>query len=156
MGDQIAIMTDGRIQQIGPPEYIFHRPATQFVASFMGVADFLQCNVDGDILATDLGVFERPQGIGHDANMNIMVRPDDISIHSDKSSRSVVIDRVFQGGHYLYRIRLPSGAEVHSLMGHHQFHEVGEAVNVEIDAGHDIVCFVDGEIRLLSKISKDS
>lgn len=156
MGDQIAIMTDGRIQQIGHPENIFHRPATPFVASFMGIADFLQGNVDGGILVTDLGVFKRLQGMDDDANVRVMVRPDDISIRSDKSSPSVVVGRVFQGGHYLYRIRLPSGAEVHSLMGHHQFHEIGTTVNVRIDAGHEIMCFVDGEIRLLSKITRDS
>ncbi len=40
MGDVLAIMNRGRVEQMGSPESIFHSPATRFVAQFMGMADF--------------------------------------------------------------------------------------------------------------------
>ncbi|MEV7972599.1 ABC transporter ATP-binding protein [Cellulomonas sp. NPDC089187] len=41
MSDLIVVMKDGRIEQTGTPEQIYHRPATAFVASFLGQANFL-------------------------------------------------------------------------------------------------------------------
>src|SRR5690606_10596754 len=41
LGDQIAVMNEGQIEQIGTPEIIFHRPQTLFVAEFMGQTDFI-------------------------------------------------------------------------------------------------------------------
>jgi putative spermidine/putrescine transport system ATP-binding protein len=39
--DRVAVMREGRIEQIGTPEEIYHRPLSRFVASFIGQANFL-------------------------------------------------------------------------------------------------------------------
>ena len=150
MGDQIAVMNQGRIEQVDSPERIFHRPATPFVARFMGVADFLAASVEGDVLVTEMGMLPRPTEASPDAKVEVMVRPDDVSIHPDETSQARVVDRVFQGGHYLYRVRLPSGAVVHSLMQHYQTYELGTAVAGRIDPGHALMCFVDGQPSSIS------
>ncbi len=41
MSDRIAVMNEGRVEQIGTPEEIYHSPATVFVANFIGVANLL-------------------------------------------------------------------------------------------------------------------
>lgn len=41
MSDVVVVMRDGRIEQVGTPEDIYHRPATEFVASFLGTANFV-------------------------------------------------------------------------------------------------------------------
>ena len=45
MADRIAVMNDGRIVQIGEPEALYHRPATRFVADFLGEANFIRGRV---------------------------------------------------------------------------------------------------------------
>ena len=45
MSDRIAVMNEGRVEQIGTPEEIYHSPATVFVANFIGVANLLPATV---------------------------------------------------------------------------------------------------------------
>ncbi|HWA56565.1 MAG TPA: ABC transporter ATP-binding protein [Gemmatimonadales bacterium] len=47
MSDRIAVMNEGRVEQIGTPEEIYHAPATVFVANFIGVANLLPATVIG-------------------------------------------------------------------------------------------------------------
>ena len=147
LGDRIAVMNQGRIEQVDTPEHIFHRPATPFVARFMGVADFLHARVEGDVLATELGLLPCPPEAGPDAEVDVMVRPDDLSIYPDESADARVIGRVFQGAHYLYRVGLPSGTVVHCLRLHYQTYPVGTPVAARIDPGHPLMCFVNGHLR---------
>ena len=149
LADRIAVMDQGTIQQVDTPERIFHSPATPFVAKFMGVADFLSARVAGDVLETELGMLPRPEEAGPGSDVQVMVRPDDIAIYPEEDGGGVVIERVFQGAHYLYRVRLPSGSVVHSLRQHYQVYDVGSAVAARIDPGHRLTCFVDGQLRTI-------
>ena len=47
MSDRIAVMSEGRVEQIGSPEEIYHQPASEFVAGFIGMANLLPATVDG-------------------------------------------------------------------------------------------------------------
>jgi spermidine/putrescine transport system ATP-binding protein len=47
MSDRIAVMRGGRIEQLGPPEELYERPATAFVAGFLGVSNLLDGEVEG-------------------------------------------------------------------------------------------------------------
>jgi spermidine/putrescine transport system ATP-binding protein len=47
MSDRIVVMNEGRVEQIGTPEEIYHSPATVFVANFIGVANLLPATVSG-------------------------------------------------------------------------------------------------------------
>ena len=51
MSDQIAVLAEGRIEQVGPPQEIYSAPATTFVAGFLGAANIF----DADVLETDNG-----------------------------------------------------------------------------------------------------
>ena len=42
LGDLVGVMNAGRLEQVGAPEAVYHRPATPFVAHFVGTADFGQ------------------------------------------------------------------------------------------------------------------
>jgi iron(III) transport system ATP-binding protein len=54
-GDRVAVMRAGRIEDVGPPDRVFHAPANRFVAAFMGDADFLPARVHGTWLRTEVG-----------------------------------------------------------------------------------------------------
>jgi len=47
MADRVVIMRGGRLEQVGTPEEIYSRPASRFVASFIGASNFLRGTVDG-------------------------------------------------------------------------------------------------------------
>ncbi|MBI4202978.1 MAG: ABC transporter ATP-binding protein [Chloroflexi bacterium] len=147
LGDRIAVMSRGQIEQVDTPEGIFHRPATPYVASFMGTADFLKGAVEGEVVVTELGPVPRPPSVVLEGQVEVMVRPDDVSIVHDGLAEARVVSRVFSGAHYLYKVRLPSGATVHSLMGHSHTIEAGERVSVRLSAGHPLNCYVDGRLR---------
>jgi putative spermidine/putrescine transport system ATP-binding protein len=44
MSDRIAVFNDGRIEQVGPPAELYEKPATEFVAGFVGVSNLLERN----------------------------------------------------------------------------------------------------------------
>src|SRR4029453_7890882 len=83
MSDRIAVMNEGRIEQIGTPTELYDAPATRFVASFIGESNFLEGRVlesAGGICAVDVdgvGVIRAP---AHDslvsgASVTATVRP---------------------------------------------------------------------------------
>ena len=45
MSDRIVVMNEGRVEQIGSPQEIYHAPATVFVANFIGVANLIAAKV---------------------------------------------------------------------------------------------------------------
>jgi spermidine/putrescine transport system ATP-binding protein len=47
MSDRIAVMRSGRVEQIGPPEVVYERPSTEFVAAFLGASNLLEGTVEG-------------------------------------------------------------------------------------------------------------
>ena len=145
-GDRIAVMHLGRIEQVDTPERIFHQPTSPFVARFMGIADFIPAEVEGDVLLTELGMVPRPLEARDGAKVEVMVRPDDISIHPEEAGQGRVVERVFQGAHNLYKVVLPSGTTTHSLRLHYQLYDEGETVSVRIDPGHGLMCAVDGKL----------
>ena len=54
MGDEVALMNEGRVEQIGPPASVFHSPATKYDADFMGAVDFLPVDMDDDGVSSEL------------------------------------------------------------------------------------------------------
>jgi iron(III) transport system ATP-binding protein len=46
LSDRIVVMNQGKIEQIGPPEEIYRRPTTRFVADFIGQANFLEARIE--------------------------------------------------------------------------------------------------------------
>ena len=47
MSDRIAVMNRGRVEQVGDPEEVYDRPATTFVAGFIGVSNLMPATVSG-------------------------------------------------------------------------------------------------------------
>ncbi|MBF9033502.1 ATP-binding cassette domain-containing protein [Rhodobacterales bacterium HKCCE2091] len=74
MADRVAVFSDGRIQQIGTPEDIYHRPETPFVADFVGSSNVLPPDVVMDLTGIRAPASLRPERIrltreGHEAEV---------------------------------------------------------------------------------------
>jgi len=59
LGDRVAVMRAGKVEQVGTPQEIHDRPVSAYVAAFLGVANRLFCHVEGDQLHTNVG---KPDG----------------------------------------------------------------------------------------------
>jgi spermidine/putrescine transport system ATP-binding protein len=84
MADSIAVMNDGRIEQLGPPAELYERPATPFVAGFLGVSNLLPGVVEGpDAVRLADGTLVRAQVRGKSGQVAAGVRPEKLSIGRD-------------------------------------------------------------------------
>ena len=144
MGDLIALMNQGRVEQVDTPKRIFHAPTTRFGASFMGIADFLPARIFDGALWTELGYTPLPDGLSCEEGVDVMVRPDDVTLRPSGSGQGVIIDRTFQGAFYLYRVSLTSGSVVHCLELHTEEYDVGTQVKLRLNAGHPPLIFRGG------------
>jgi spermidine/putrescine transport system ATP-binding protein len=84
MADSIAVMNQGRIEQLGSPEELYERPRTAFVAGFLGISNLLPGVVAGDsVIRLDAGGEVRvPSGAanGHTGRVAVGVRPEKIRL----------------------------------------------------------------------------
>ena len=97
MSDLVAIMHDGRIEQVGPPEDVYRRPATRFVATFLGEANLLP--VRGGRVA----LFGAP--VTGAAEGETVIRPEDLELTAADqpgTAPATVTEVVYQGS----RLRL--------------------------------------------------
>jgi iron(III) transport system ATP-binding protein len=139
IADEIGIMRRGRIEQWGTPYDLYHRPATRFVADFVGQGAFLPGAVlPGRRIRLELGIFqanvpdEWPQGTAVD----VLLRPDDI-LHDDASElQAQVLHKAFRGAEFLYTLQLPGGGRVMSLVPSHHNHAVGERIGIRLEIDH--------------------
>ncbi len=150
VADVVGIMRDGRIEQWASPYDLYHRPATRFVADFVGQGVFLAGEVvTRDSVDVELGrlVSRLPLDCGDSCaacqrgcRMQVLLRPDDV-VHDDASSlRAEVVAKAFRGAEFLYTLRLPSGAQVLSLVPSHHNHAIGERIGIRLDVDH-VVAF---------------
>jgi iron(III) transport system ATP-binding protein len=144
MGDEVAVMHAGRIEQVDAPEHIFQMPRTRFIASFLGRADFVPATVTADGLLTEVGLVPLLAPLPAGSTVDLLVRADDVTIGS-RGDTGVIVARQFRGTHLLYRVQLPSGRVIHSSADHTAPFQPGMRVAVSIDPGHPLVCFPDGE-----------
>lgn len=104
MADRLAVMGRGELIQSGPPDEIYRRPASAFVASFLGRSNLLRGEAHGSAVSTLLGslaLASPAQG-----PTTIAVRPEQIRLVADPEAAATVEVREFRGHDQLYRVRL--------------------------------------------------
>ena len=144
MGDRVAVLNGGRLEQIGTPEAVFHAPASRFVADFLGHTGFLDGTVVPGGIATELGLLPQPCSLPVGTAVQVLARPDDVHVAADGGATARVERRYFQGMHNLYRVRLPSGVAIKAATPHEVVLADGAPVRVALAGDHPLVCFFEG------------
>ena len=139
IADRIAVFQEGRIIQLDTPENIYHLPASPFVAEFVGQADFLPGSLDKGVASTEVGKFPKPDHYNGHSHVQVLVRPDDIRITSVGTGQACIEARQFRGSENVYRIRLPSGRQVHCSEASTALYPIHSRVELEVIATHTVL-----------------
>src|SRR3954469_7669646 len=92
MSDRIAVMSDGRVEQVGPPSEVYEEPSTTFVADFLGVSNLMRVIAHGDSdgrCRVTLGDFELHASRGEThttGDTRIVIRPERVHLEPHESS----------------------------------------------------------------------
>jgi spermidine/putrescine transport system ATP-binding protein len=125
MSDRIAVMRNGRIEQVGPPQDVYERPATEFVAGFLGASNLLDGTVgapDGNFRTIDLLSGEKVRVLagsidGEQQRIKLGVRPEKIriaggapgSVNGENAIEGTVRDATFVGVSNVYTVATRDG-----------------------------------------------
>ncbi|HEY9824629.1 MAG TPA: ABC transporter ATP-binding protein [Stenomitos sp.] len=144
ISDQVAVMNQGRLEQVDTPEAIYEAPASRFVAEFVTQANFLQATRYGKVWKTELGRFEvapnSTPALDSGTEGWLMVRLEDLHLTPDPHGVVVICDRQFLGREYRYCLRTPSGQLVYALSPVTNALSIGTTVSVTADP-HVLRCF---------------
>lgn len=110
MCDRIAVMRDGRIEQVGTPEELYRRPTNAFVADFIGTSNRISGHADGDSV-TFAGATVTPDVAVPDGEVTVVARPEAFRVGDGPIDVSIE-ERHYLGGHVRTTARTPDGAEL--------------------------------------------
>ena len=135
-GDRVVVMRRGVIEQADTPQAVFESPATRFVASFMGDADFLPAHVQNALLTCEIGVVSTVPGWAHaDVDVDVVLRPHEVALTPDPDAAARVVEIEYHGAFVLHTVRLASGCTLRSWQTHAVRYPVGTAVAVSVVPG---------------------
>ncbi len=141
VADLVAVVNEGRIEQVGTPEEVYSRPVNRWVARFLGEIEVLPGEASNGSVTCELG--QLPNRDGLEGEVDVLVRPESLAIGTAeppdrRSQKATVVSRHFYGHDQMVELRLPSGQTVNARrLGFPAWHP-GDAVRVWIDGPADV------------------
>ncbi|MDI1341387.1 ABC transporter ATP-binding protein [Polaromonas sp.] len=145
IGDRIGVMHEGQLHQWDEAYELYHRPATRFVAEFIGHGVFTHAQLTQQdhnvVLHTALGdlsdVLECPLPSAYpDGICDVLLRADDI-VHDDAAPvKAKILRKAFRGSEFLYTLQLQSGETVMAHVPSHHDHALGEWIGIRAEVDH--------------------
>ena len=145
IGDVIGVIEEGHLHQWDDAYHLYHRPASRFVAEFIGHGVFIEGirslnqghiqvqTVLGDLIDTDLVANQTGEGA---QACDVLLRADDI-VHDDVALvKAEILRKAFRGSEFLYTLRLQSGETVMAHVPSHHDHTVGEWIGIRAEVDH--------------------
>lgn len=120
MGDRMAVMSRGRLEQVGIPVEVLHQPVNRFVAGFVGLHHFLPGTVADGRIHTELGDFPLPPEGSRAKEVDVLLRPNQVApAEGGKGGKGVnveVISVKYPHGVPLHTLALPSGRRLEAFL----------------------------------------
>lgn len=145
VGDVIGVMHEGRLHQWADAYSLYHRPATRFVAEFIGHGVFAPASIkqmnDQIVVQTPVGELTDVAGLPLPCAFaagacDVLLRADDI-VHDDEAPvKAEIIRKSFRGSEFLYTLRLKTGEQVMAHVPSHHDHTVGEWIGIRAQVDH--------------------
>ncbi len=111
MSDRLAVMNKGRIEQLGVAEEMYEKPATPFVAKFLGSSNLIVGTVIGpNRVRTVLGELEVRDALPASGEVQLSIRPEKIQLSRQKTSginqvNARITDEIYSGAENEYRLQ---------------------------------------------------
>ncbi|EPC20160.1 ABC transporter ATP-binding protein [Lacticaseibacillus paracasei] len=157
ISDSIAVMNQGRIQQVGRPKELYHRPKNEFVASFIGRTNIIQANLKHDgataLLEFSTG-YRMPLPILNNVAeqpVHVSIRPEELIRTADGDIDAQITDSVYLGMDTEYFVDLPFAKKIHVSEESSLTEDLGEGdhIKLKINAQKINVFTADGSQNLL-------
>jgi len=147
MSDRIAVMHKGVVLQIGKPEEIYEKPASKYVADFIGETNFIDgvvkrqdgATVEVELEGTGVVRVESSRSFSNGQQVAVAVRPEKLRLNTQiedgNTLRGRVEDVIYIGTDTHYGVRFAGGQKVrvreqNILQGHHEIVQVGAEASV--------------------------
>ncbi len=148
LGDVIGVMSEGRLHQWEDAYNLYHRPATRFVAEFIGHGVFTQASLrqeGGQVLVqtplgelTDRTMLPLAPALAN-GECEVLLRADDIVHDDDAPVKAEIMRKTFRGSEFLYTLRLHTGETVLAHVPSHHDHRVGEWIGIRAEVDHVVI-----------------
>ena len=145
IGDTIGVMHEGQLHQWDDAYSLYHRPATRFVADFIGHGVFTPATlreVDNQVVVhtalgdlTDMTECPLP-GAFASGECDVLLRADDIVHDDDAPVKAQIMRKAFRGSEFLYTLRLRTGETVLAHVPSHHDHKIGEWIGIRAQVDH--------------------
>ena len=145
IGDRIGVMHEGKLHQWEDAYALYHRPATRFVADFIGHGVFAKARIqqhDGEVIVhTALGDFidvqECPLPDAYPGGLcDVLLRADDIVHDDDAPVKAKILRKAFRGSEFLYTLQLKTGETLVAHVPSHHDHALGEWIGIRALLDH--------------------
>lgn len=152
VADRLVVMNEGNIEQVGSPEEVFHRPASEFVMNFLGNVNIFHGTVEGGKATFGSMILDFPDyQEASSMPAKVFVRPHDIEVGTERDdlpAMTAEIDRINTAGPQVKMELLgETGDTIHVEMSHQSFRLLG------VDRGdrvylrpRDLKVFVEGAL----------
>ncbi len=144
VADVVAVMNEGRVEQVGTPEEVYSRPASRWVAGFLGEIEVLPGTAAADgRVECELGHVSHRDGLR--GEVDVLIRPESLAVGTVEpgdrkgSLEAKVVSRSFYGHDQMLSLQLPSGRTVRARrLGFPAWHP-GDRVRVWIEGPVDVL-----------------
>jgi putative spermidine/putrescine transport system ATP-binding protein len=139
LSDRVAVVNGGRIEQLGTPEEIYERPATAFVADFVGASSILAARATGpgtvDVAGTALTV-RLARALAPGEAVRLLIRPEHVSVGGAGSNAvpARVTGVMYLGDHSDVRLELSDGTRLLASVAGRARVAPGERVHAQLPA----------------------
>ncbi|MDT5195343.1 MAG: putative spermidine/putrescine transport system ATP-binding protein [Mycobacterium sp.] len=131
MADRVAVLRAGRVEQVGTPDRIYERPATPFVAEFIGSMNHMPGVVDGDRVAV-LGQYLPIDGdVPPVADVDVLVRPEAVRLQAAPNGAGLVTRSSFRGATARLHVEL-DGLEIQADVPGHDASVLAPGARVDV------------------------
>lgn len=143
VGDRVGILNGGELEQLDTPEKCFCEPANRFVAGFLGEASFLPGKLHNDKSIVDTALGEAPALPAelHNNDVEILVRPDDVSLQKASEGNGKVAWARYEGCARFYCVELDDGTPIQVRVSHENKAAPGDRVELAITTTHPLAVF---------------
>ncbi|MCW8107204.1 ABC transporter ATP-binding protein [Alteromonas ponticola] len=142
IADVIGVLNDGKLHQWDDAYALYHKPATRFVADFVGNGVFLNSRVnERGNLSCCLGEVavdpSRLNGFHIGQEIELLIRPDDVEYDEASNLIATVVRRSFRGANIMYELSIPGSEQtILCLAPSHNDHAVNESFGIRLDLAH--------------------